>query len=179
MERYLRFYIKFHGYILAIGTIFGALFMAFILFTNSDFHFPLEEFYDFRFMGSSGILFGIIWLGVGISLLYGLIKEVKIFIFPFAVMYMLDLFLLFLRDIILIWQNKPWFEMVFVNPFVIPLTLFVTLHVMLSIVALGKLFEHDPLAQPGTNFVRFKTDEQRSNSISGADVGDEVSLVAE
>lgn len=50
-------------------------------------------------------------------------QEVKIFIFPFAVMFMLDLFLLVVRDIILIWHNKPWYEMVFVNPLVIPITL--------------------------------------------------------
>lgn len=30
--------------------------------------------YDFRFMGSAGIVFGITWVSVGISMLYGLIK---------------------------------------------------------------------------------------------------------
>lgn len=43
MERYLRFYIKFQGYILAIGTILGAILMAFVIFINSDLHYPLEE----------------------------------------------------------------------------------------------------------------------------------------
>lgn len=32
-------------------------------------------------------------------------------------MYMIELFLLVLRDIIMIWQNKRWYNMVFVNPF--------------------------------------------------------------
>ncbi|XP_055607485.1 uncharacterized protein LOC129755155 [Uranotaenia lowii] len=182
MERYLRFYIKFQGYIIAICTIFGSVFMGFLIYSNNSFHYPLEEFYDYRFMGSAGLLFGLIWLLIGVSMLYGLIREDKRFVYPFVVMFMLELFLLLARDMALIWTNKSWYHMVFVNPALALIALFICVHTMMSLVALGKLFEHDPLAQSGTNFVRFKTTGTgaRNGANNRGDEeasGDEVSLV--
>lgn len=180
MEHYLRFYIKFHSYVIAVATILGSIFMAVVLYQTTDFHYPLEEFYDYRFMGSGGLVFGVIWLAVGISLFYGIFKEVKQFVYPFVVMFMVELFLLVLRDVIMIWHNKRWYNMVFVNPIVVVIALYITLHVMMTLVAMGKLIEHDPLAQPGTNFVRFNTDNAGQNRQRRQNVeGDEEVLVTE
>ncbi|XP_058834465.1 uncharacterized protein LOC131694317 [Topomyia yanbarensis] len=160
MERYLRFYIKFHGYVLAIGTILGSILMTVLLYASTDFVYPLENFYDYRFMGSAALVFGALWLGIGIALFYGIFKEVKVCLYPFAAMYMLDLFFLFIRDIVLIWHNERWYKIALLNPVTAVVVLYLTLHIMLSMVALGKLFEHDPLTPSGSNFVRFKTDDQ-------------------
>lgn len=53
----------------------------------------------------------------------------------------------------------------------------ITLHVMMTLVSIGKLIEHDPVAQPGSNFVRFKTDAApgRAEDVDG----DEEALVTE
>lgn len=175
MEHYLRFYIKFQSYVIAIATILGSILMAGVIYINSDFHYPLDEFYDFRFMGSAALVFGVIWFAVGVSLFYGILKEVKLFVYPFIPMFMLEMFLLIVRDIVMIWQNKRWYNMVFMNPFAIAIALYITLHVMMTLVSIGKLIEHDPVSQPGTNFVRFKTDagRERAESVDG----DEETLV--
>lgn len=177
MEHYLRFYIKFHSYIIAIATILGSVFMAVVLYQTTEFHYPLEEFYDYRFMGSTGILFGIIWFAVGVSLFYGIFKEVKKCLYPFVVMFMFELFLVILRDIVMIWQNQRWYNIVFVNPAAVICALYITLHIMMTFVAMGKLIEHEPLAQAGTNFVRFNTGSGRDQRPSV--VGDEEVLVTE
>lgn len=173
----MRFYIKFQSYVIAIATILGSIFMAAIIFTNSAFHYPLEEFYNYRFMGSSAIVFGVIWFAVGVSLFYGIFKEAKQFIYPFIPMFMLELFLLVVRDIFMVWHNKAWYNMVFINPFVIGIALYITLHVMMTLVSIGKLIEHEPVAQPGTNFVRFKTNAV-PEPLEDVD-GDEEALVTE
>ncbi|EAT47558.1 AAEL001325-PA [Aedes aegypti] len=177
MQHYLRFYIKFHSYVIAVATIIGSIFLAAVLYQSTDFLYPLEEFYDYRYMGSVGLVFGVIWLTVGISLFYGIFKEEKKFVYPFVAMYMIELFLLVLRDIIMIWQNKRWYNMVFVNPFGVVMALYVTLHVMMTMIAMGKLIEHEPVAQPGTNFVRFNTEngQEQRHSV----VGDEEVLVTD
>lgn len=53
----------------------------------------------------------------------------------------------------------------------------ITLHIMMTFVAMGKLIEHEPLAQAGTNFVRFNTGSGRDQRPSV--VGDEEVLVTE
>ncbi|XP_065079769.1 uncharacterized protein LOC135702664 [Ochlerotatus camptorhynchus] len=177
MEHYLRFYIKFQSYVIAIATILGSVFTAVTIFANTDFHYPLEEFYNYRFMGSGALLFGVIGFAVGISLFYGIFKEDKQFVYPFIPLFMLELFLLVVRDIVMIWQNKRWYNMVFMNPFTIIMALYITLHVMMTLVSIGKLIEHEPVLQPGTNFVRFKTDgaRERTEEVDG----DEEALVTE
>ncbi|XP_053690277.1 uncharacterized protein LOC128738859 [Sabethes cyaneus] len=164
MERYLRFYIKFHGYVMAISTILGTILMTIVCFTGSEMFYPLEQFYEYRFMGSGALLFGILWLFVGIALFYGIYKEVKKWIYPFAVAFMVDLFLLFVRDIFLIWYNSQWYQTVLLNPLSALVALYVVLHIMLTLVALGKLFDHDPVEPTGMNFVRFKSDDRPSAS---------------
>ncbi|XP_062549786.1 uncharacterized protein LOC134214426 [Armigeres subalbatus] len=161
MERYLRFYIKFHSYVIAIATILGSIFMSVVFYQSTDSQYPLEEFYDYRYMGSVGLVFGVVWIVAGISLFYGIYKEVKQCLYPFVVMYMLDMLQLVLRDVILIWQNKRWFHMVFINPIAVIMTLYITLHVMTTLVAVRKLIERDPVAQLGTNFVRLNTEANR------------------
>ncbi|XP_055536202.1 uncharacterized protein LOC129724937 [Wyeomyia smithii] len=157
MERYLRFYIKFHGYVLALATIAGVGFMTLVFFDHGrNMVYPLERFYDYRFMGSSVILFGSLWLVAGIAMFYGLYKEAKIWIYPLAVLYMFDLFLLFTRDIFLLWVDELWYESILLNPMMALPVLYITLHIMLTIVALGKLFEHAPVQPTGTSFVRFE-----------------------
>lgn len=179
MEGYLRFYIKFQGYTMAVVCILASILATLVIYQNNDMHYPLEEFYNYRFMGSSALVFGVCWLAVGVSMLYGIIKEVKVYLYPFAVMYMLDLFLMFLRDIVSIWTNRPWYEIILLNPVAGFVALYITLHIMLSLVALGKLFEQDPLALRGTNFVRFKTENRPGEFDPQEQLGDELSLVTE
>ncbi|XP_058461548.1 uncharacterized protein LOC131436700 [Malaya genurostris] len=175
MERYLRFYIKFQGYVLAIGTILGSILMSFIIYNATDFVFPLEEFYDYRFMGSAALVFGALWFTVGITMLYGVYKEVKVCLIPFTILYMVDLFFLFIRDIALVWQNERWYKIALLNPVTATVVLYITLHIMLSVVALGRLFSYDPVSQSGSNFVRFKSDDPQPVPLNE----DEVSLVVE
>lgn len=48
---------------------------------------------------------------------------------------------------------------------------------MMTMIAMGKLIEHEPVAQPGTNFVRFNTEngQEQRHSV----VGDEEVLVTD
>lgn len=175
MQRYLRFYIKFHGYLMAVAAIGCSILITMLMFQHNDPYYPLEEFYDYRFMGHAALLFGLAWFVIGVLMFYGIYAEKTKFLYPFIVLFMLDLFLLFIRDIALIWYNKPWYEIILLNPFLIVAVLVLTLHIMMCMVALGKLFEHDPLPKPGTNFVRFNTDNHQQASAD--DMGDEVMLV--
>lgn len=178
MEGYLRFYIKFQGYTIAVVCLVASILATFIIFQHNDMHLPLEEFYNYRFMGSSAIVFGICWFLVGSSMLYGVYKEVKVCLYPFAIMYMLDLFLIFLRDIISIWMNRPWYDIDLLNPFMGFVALYITLHLMLTLVALGKLFDQDPISLRGTDFVRFKTETAPNQEFDPQEqANDELSLV--
>lgn len=108
---------------------------------------------------------------------------------------------MFLRDIVSIWTNRPWYEIILLNPVAgfVALCKFskisntdekkksskhiklsdITLHIMLTLVAMGKLFEQDPLALRGTNFVRFKTENRPGEFDPQEQLGDELSLVTE
>lgn len=176
MERYLRFYIKFQGYIIAVTCLLFTVLITLVIFFHNPFHYPGDEISNYRYVGNTAMTFGVLWFIVGTSMLYGIFKEDQKFLYPFAVMFMFDLFLLFSRDVVQIWRNQPWSKIILLNPMTGLSSLFLTMHITMTLVALGKLFKHEPLAPAGTNFVRFKTENQRNGNDY---IEDEVSLVTE
>ncbi|KAL9701620.1 hypothetical protein quinque_005061 [Culex quinquefasciatus] len=96
------------------------------------------------------------------SLLFiGIFKEKKTLLYPFCVLFLLDLVLVLLRDFYLMIYDSSWYKTVFFNV-CLPLMFFIVPYVILSMLALMKLFEVDPIVRTDDNFVRF---DRRSNSI--------------
>lgn len=154
MERYLRFYIKFQGYLVGVFTLLFSIFLTFIIYDANSFYYPMEMYYDYRFMGSTALVLGAFWFGAGVCFLYGVYREIKQCLLPFALMYLFDLFLMAIRDIVMIWHDRRWYVVLTNLPAAI-IVLYVTCYLFMTMVALSRLFSSDPKPKPGDNFVRF------------------------
>ncbi|KAL1379009.1 hypothetical protein pipiens_015214 [Culex pipiens pipiens] len=154
MDRFLRFFIKFHGYAIALLSILFALVS--VLFTRLNYHYPLEEWYNFRFSGIPMLILGAAWIMASVILVVGVFKENTRLIYPYGVVFVLELATLILRDVYLLVAGKDWDEMVFINVSVV-LLLFIIPYIALSLLALLKLIEVDPIMPKSRsdNFVRF------------------------
>ncbi|ETN61681.1 hypothetical protein AND_006659 [Anopheles darlingi] len=116
MERYLRFYIKFQGYMIGMITLLFSVIITFFIHQESQsVRYPMEYYYNFRFMGAAPVVLGLIWFLVAVSFLYGVYTESKQLLFPYGLMYLIDLFLIAIRDVIMIWHEQRWYSMVFTN----------------------------------------------------------------
>ncbi|XP_039453801.1 uncharacterized protein LOC120432619 [Culex pipiens pallens] len=178
MDRFLRFYIKFLGYSIGIASILGTFFMTLSIYSYSDFHFPLEEFYDYRFMGSSALVFGVAWLTASIALLYGIYKEKQPYLYPFVAMFMFDLFLMVTRDIAIFWMNLAWHHTPLLNVAVLPVVLLTSLHVVFSMIVLGKMFVRESnVTSNQAELVVFNEEIQQAPLAEGEAVDDDVALV--
>lgn len=172
MERYLRFYIKFQGYMIGALTLLLSVLLTIVIYDSNSFTYPLEEYYDYRFMGSSALVLGIFWFIAGFSFIYGVHYEIKQCLLPFAILYLIDLFLIALRDLVMVWHDRRWYSMVFVNFPAVIMVLYITSYLFMTLIALSRLFSTDPKPQTGDNFMRF------NNGIANpAAVDDEDSLV--
>uniref|UniRef100_A0A182JFA8 MARVEL domain-containing protein n=1 Tax=Anopheles atroparvus TaxID=41427 RepID=A0A182JFA8_ANOAO len=172
MERYLRFYIKFQGYMIGVITLVFSVFMTFVIYDTNPLTYPLAEYYDYRFMGSSALVLGLFWFCAGAAFIYGVYHEIKQCLLPFGVLYLCDLFLMAFRDLILIWHDRRWYSMVFVNAPVALIVLYITCYLFMTLIALSRLFSLEPKPQTGDNFVRFN-----SGIVNPAAVDDEAALV--
>lgn len=154
MDRFLRFFIKFHGYAIALLSILFALVS--VLFTRLNYQYPLEEWYNFRFSGIPMLILGAAWIMASVILVVGVFKECTKLIYPYGVVFVLELATLILRDVYLLVAGKDWDEMVFINVSVV-LLLFIIPYIALSLLALLKLIEVDPILPKSRsdNFVRF------------------------
>ncbi|XP_050092453.1 uncharacterized protein LOC126575682 [Anopheles aquasalis] len=173
MERYLRFYIKFQGYMIGMITLLFSVIVTFFIHKESQsYTYPMEYYYNFRFMGHTPLVLGIIWFVVAVAFIYGVYTESKQLLFPYALMYLIDLFLIAIRDVIMIWHEQRWYSMVFTNFPAAVAVLYVSCYLMMTLIALSRLFSSDPKSLQGTNFARF------SNGISNPiALGDEAVLV--
>ncbi|KAL1379008.1 hypothetical protein pipiens_015213 [Culex pipiens pipiens] len=165
-------------YSIGIASILGTFFMTLSIYSYSDFHFPLEEFYDYRFMGSSALVFGVAWLTASIALLYGIYKEKQPYLYPFVAMFMFDLFLMVARDIAVFWLNLPMHNLILLNVAVLPVVLLTSIHVMFSMIVLGKMFLHEPkVTSNQAELVVFNEEIQQAPLTQVEAVGDDVALV--
>uniref|UniRef100_A0A1Q3FPK0 Uncharacterized protein n=1 Tax=Culex tarsalis TaxID=7177 RepID=A0A1Q3FPK0_CULTA len=111
-------------------------------------------------MGSSALILGLAWFGVGVSMIYGVFKENKKLVYPTLFLYMTELFLLFIRDVVMVWRNEPSYKITFLDPVATMAILYVTMHILMSVVALGRLFQHEPLKQSSMDFRRLKSNQE-------------------
>ncbi|XP_050075723.1 uncharacterized protein LOC126563141 [Anopheles maculipalpis] len=155
MERYLRFYIKFQGYMIGAFTVLFSILLTIVIFESNEPYYPMEFYYNYRFMGSTAVVLGVFWFIAGVSFLYGVYREIKQCLLPFALLYILDLCLLAIRDIVMIWHDRRWYTMVFVNIPSLIAVLYITCFLFMTLIALARLFSTDPKPQTGDNFVRF------------------------
>uniref|UniRef100_A0A182WZ21 Uncharacterized protein n=1 Tax=Anopheles quadriannulatus TaxID=34691 RepID=A0A182WZ21_ANOQN len=204
MERYLRFYIKFQGYMIGGFTLLLSILMTLVIFESNDPYYPMEfcklhrlqcyaSFahpypyllslpfngridYNYRFMGTTALVLGIFWFIAGVTFMYGVHYEIKQCLLPFALLYLVDLALLAIRDIVMIWHDRRWYSMVFVNIPTLLAVLYITCYLFMTLVALGRLFSTDPKPQTGDNFVRFSNGI--ANPVALAEE-EEAALVAE
>ncbi|XP_053676690.1 uncharacterized protein LOC128726872 [Anopheles nili] len=174
MERYLRFYIKFQGYMIGTLTLLFSVLLTIVIYEHNDVYYPMEFLYNFRFMGSTALILGLFWLVAGLSFLYAVHREVKQCMLPFALLYLFDVTLLAIRDLVMLWLDRRWYTMVFSNLPVLFVVLFVTCYLFMTLIALDRLFSSDPKPQAGDNFIRF------NNGVTNpAATEDEVALVNE
>ncbi|XP_029733585.1 uncharacterized protein LOC109418964 [Aedes albopictus] len=154
MDRFLRFFIKFHGYAIALLSILFALVS--VLFTRLNYQYPLEEWYNFRFSGIPMLILGAAWIMASLVLVIGVFKECPKLVYPYGAVFVVELGTLILRDVYLLVAGKDWDEMVFINISVV-LLLFIIPYIALSLLALLKLIEVDPIMPKSRsdNFVRF------------------------
>ncbi|XP_039453803.1 uncharacterized protein LOC120432621 [Culex pipiens pallens] len=160
MEPFFRFFIKFQGYFIGITCIFGNIMS--MIDAHFVLHYPHKDFFDYRYMGKTALFFNLLWIAVGIATIYGVYQKIRKFLYPLAILFTLDLFLLILRDIVVIWIDHPWAHVNLLWPFSAVQIIYASLHVMTTLVALGKLIDQETSAQSGPNFVRFKVDRNRS-----------------
>lgn len=153
--------------------------------------------YNFRFMGSSALILGLAWFGVGVTMIYGVFKvgeplATKLWnssqnilqentkcLYPLPILYMAELFVLFSRDVVMVWRSEPSYKIAFLDPIATLVILCkfnsnfvvlkcwsqhnlpdVTLHILMSVVALARLFQHEPLDQSVMDFRRLKADQE-------------------
>uniref|UniRef100_A0A182WJJ7 MARVEL domain-containing protein n=1 Tax=Anopheles minimus TaxID=112268 RepID=A0A182WJJ7_9DIPT len=173
MERYLRFYIKFQGYMIGAFTVLFSVLITCVIFEANDMYYPMELFYNYRFMGSTAVVLGVFWFIAGVAFLYGVHQEIKQCLLPFALLYLLDLCMLAIRDIMMVWHDRRWYSMVFVNMPSFLAVLYITCYLFMTLIALARLFTAEPKPQTGDNFVRF------NNGITNPALEEEAALVAE
>ncbi|XP_058054573.1 uncharacterized protein LOC131206156 [Anopheles bellator] len=172
MERYLRFYIKFQGYMIGVFTLVFSVLITMVIFNTNNFTYPLEYYYNYRFMGAVAVLLGVMWFGAGAAFLYGVYRESKQCLLPFALLYLIDLFLIAIRDILMLWHDKRFYSMVFTNLPSAFVTLYITCYLLMTLIALSRLFSTDPKPEPGSNFIRFNNGIQ--NPITVEEEADEL-----
>ncbi|XP_055607482.1 uncharacterized protein LOC129755152 [Uranotaenia lowii] len=117
---------------------------------------PLMLWYNFRFSGIPMLILGSAWIMASIILVIGIFKECAKLIYPYGFVFAMELVTLILRDVYLLIAGKSWDEMVFINISVV-LLLFIIPYIALSLLALLKLIEVDPITPKSRsdNFVRF------------------------
>ncbi|XP_055626599.1 uncharacterized protein LOC129768761 [Toxorhynchites rutilus septentrionalis] len=153
MDKFLRFFIKFHSYCIAIvSSILTVLFTW--IFSSRVHHDSVTELYNLRYTGIPSLVFGIAWMTANALLIVGIYQEKKSFLYPFSVLFLLDLFLVILRDAYLLIFDYTWFYMVFLNVS-LPFMIFIVPYVILSMLALMRLFDLDPVVRTDDSFVRF------------------------
>ncbi|XP_053690278.1 uncharacterized protein LOC128738860 [Sabethes cyaneus] len=167
MDKLLRFFIKFHGYCIAVATsVLTVLFTS--IFTSHMQQASWEELYDLRYTGIPALVFGIAWMVVNSLLIIGIYQERKTFLYPFTILFLFELLLVILRDIYLIANDFAWYKSVFFN-FSLPFLLFIIPYVIFTMLALRRLFDVDPITRTNDSFVRFdrnpSADADRLNGV--------------
>uniref|UniRef100_A0A182MRB9 Uncharacterized protein n=1 Tax=Anopheles culicifacies TaxID=139723 RepID=A0A182MRB9_9DIPT len=160
-------------YMIGAFTILFSILITLVIFENNETYYPMEFYYSYRFMGSTAVVLGVFWFIAGLAFLYGVHKEIKQCLLPFALLYLLDLCLLAVRDILMVWHDRRWYSMVFVNMPALMAVLYITCYLFMTLIALARLFATEPKPQTGDNFVRF------NNGIANPALEEEAVLVAE
>lgn len=170
MDKFLRFFIKFHGYCIAVGgSAFTILFTSIFMSTRAQIS-SYEELYNLRFTGIPVVVFGLAWMVAHSLLLVGIFKEKKQFLYPFSVLFLFDLALVIVRDIYLMTTEYGWYKTVFFN-FFMPFMIFLVPYVILSMLALMRLFDIDPVVRLDDNFVRFDRNSSSEPNLECVAVG--------
>ncbi|XP_065079768.1 uncharacterized protein LOC135702663 [Ochlerotatus camptorhynchus] len=154
MDKFLRIFIKFHGYCIAIVSSILTILFTGILSSNAESHIQWEDFVDLRFTGIPVLIFGITWMVANSLLIIGIFKETKVFLYPFCILFVIELFLMLIRDLFLVITLDQWYRTAFFN-ITLPFFLFVIPYVTMSMFALMRLFDIDPINRAEDNFVRF------------------------
>ncbi|XP_058461550.1 uncharacterized protein LOC131436702 [Malaya genurostris] len=170
MDKFLRLFIKFHGYCIAVVSSFLTILFTSIFSSSLHSH-NWEELYDLRYTGIPVLIFGLAWMVANSLLIIGIFKEKKAYLYPFSVLFLLDLLLVIIRDLYLIISQYTWYYTVFFN-FSLPILLFIIPYVVLSILALMRLFDIDPIIRTDQNFVRFDRNSAADESFNGIAIVD-------
>uniref|UniRef100_A0AAG5D6X7 Uncharacterized protein n=1 Tax=Anopheles atroparvus TaxID=41427 RepID=A0AAG5D6X7_ANOAO len=155
MDKYLRQFIKYQPYTIVIFTmIMLALFTP--LMANSE----TTEIENFRFGGAVAVTFGVCWFLAVMALIVAIHKEDKRFIYPYVVVFGIELSLLMLREFYLSIVEGIYIELLTLKVIIVGI---ITPYIIASLFALHRLFTVDPIVTlQSEGFVRFDR-----NSLAG------------
>lgn len=152
MDKYLRQFIKYQSYTIVIFTMIMVA-----ICTPMMAQFETNEIENIRFGGAVAVTFGVSWFLAVVSLVVAIHKEDKRFIYPYLVLFGIDLFLLILREFYLTIIEGNYPELLIlkmmIGAIIIP-------YVVASLLALHRLFTVDPIVTlRSEGFVRFDRNE--------------------
>ncbi|XP_058126276.1 uncharacterized protein LOC131282787 [Anopheles ziemanni] len=152
MDKYLRQFIKYQPYTIVIFTMI----MVAIL-TPMMGEFEAHDIENFRFGGAVAVTFGVSWFLAVVLLVVAIHKEDKRFIYPYLVLFGIDLFLLILRELYVMFIDRIYVEFLSIK---MMLAAIIVPYVIGSLLALHRLFTVDPIVTlRSEGFVRFDRNE--------------------
>uniref|UniRef100_A0A1Q3F1L8 Uncharacterized protein n=1 Tax=Culex tarsalis TaxID=7177 RepID=A0A1Q3F1L8_CULTA len=154
MDPFFKIFVKFQGYLIAIACIYANLVT--MVADHIILHYTRKDIFDYEYMGKTIQFFKPLWIAVGFFTLFGIYKEKRKFLYPFTILFTMDLLVLFIRDIVVIWISHPWVRIHLLTPVGALEIIATSLYVMATLAALGKLFDSEISAKSEPSFIRFK-----------------------
>ncbi|XP_052898908.1 uncharacterized protein LOC128305477 [Anopheles moucheti] len=152
MDKYLRWFIKYQACMIAMLTLTMVVVITPAISDNGQ-----REIENLRFGGLVATIFGFSWAAAVLCLAHAIYKEDKRFIYPYVVVFGLDLSLLILREFYLMVIHGFFIEIMTLKLFIATL---IVPYVFASLFALHRLFTVDPIESERTEgFVRFDRNE--------------------
>ncbi|XP_055602173.1 uncharacterized protein LOC129750969 [Uranotaenia lowii] len=164
MEKFIKFYVLFHGYVLAILAII----MSISIVTLYDLEFHMYSFLDLSYytqiewMGDWIWLISFMWLATGISFFYGIIYKDKRALFPYIITYGIHMFIIVLREVLI--ESDTFFA---VDAYILADCVYATVHICITMEVLTKFFNEENSRWEGTGFGLRQTHQ---NASDGKDV---------
>ncbi|XP_055602174.1 uncharacterized protein LOC129750970 [Uranotaenia lowii] len=149
IECFLRRYLQLQGYAFGIGAILGVVIFEWITqdydANRVDYlQFSANTYTELRYVGIWRYLFHLCWILVSCLLIVGVFWHKSLLLYPFLLMYCVDLYFLFMRDVQLFYasENLEPFRVV-IDPVIIFIIIYGLVHVLVTLIALHKLFRHN------------------------------------
>uniref|UniRef100_A0A182UP64 Uncharacterized protein n=2 Tax=gambiae species complex TaxID=44542 RepID=A0A182UP64_ANOME len=162
MNRIFRYFMKFHGYFIAICTIFFTSVIIVSSFMGRDMHdeplFVEEEYEPVLKFPVLIQLESVLWLTASVMLLAGLYKESKNYITPFLALFIADGVVVIVQETINLCTGRIS-ELGTIDTRQLVVMILANVYVLVSLIVLYRMFGKEPLPATQNNFVRFDNEQ--------------------